>query len=317
MKSGCSNFANQGLIMRLTLLLGWIVIGLVTFAAVRTEAQAPEIPGAVTGMGVASLKRAPDLIRVQVQISGDGKTLKEALAKLGARREACKKKLVALGVKEDAITFDDPKVDATDPRQQMEQMMRMQMNRGGRRAAPATSPAAGAAHVAVGAIVKAEWALSAKGGEGLLIAAQDLQDRVKAADLADTKTSSLEEQEAREERAGLDENEQAPPPGQPVFLYVAKVSDEQRAKVLADAFKKAKANAADLAKAAGAELGALKQLQSQATPDAEQYQMMQYARYNPYLYAQAQNSDSTDEAVSPVAGPVTLRLTVSASFAIK
>jgi uncharacterized protein YggE len=300
--------------MRLTLLLGWISV--VLFPVGGAWAQAPDAaPGAVTGMGVASFKRAPDIVRVQVQISGDGKTLKEALAKLAARREACKKKLIGLGAKEDAITFDDPKVDATDPRQQMEQMMRMQM-RGGRRAAPATSPA-GAAHVAVGAVVKAEWPISAKGGEELLMAAQDLQERVKAADLGDTKTSSLEEQEVREESAGLDGNEQAPPPGQPVFLYVAKVSAEERAKVLADGFKKAKANAADLAKAAGAELGALRQLQSQATPDAEQYQMMQYARYNPYLYAQAQNADSTDEAVSPVAGPVTLRLTVSASFAIK
>jgi len=299
--------------MRLTLLLGLMVVGSVGLLA---EAQAADVPGAVTGMGMSSLKRAPDIMRLQVQISGDGKTLKEALAKLAARREACRKKLVGLGVKEDAITFDDPKVDTTDPRQQMEQMMRMQM-RGGRAAAPATSPA-GAARVAVGTVVKAEWPISAKGGEELLMAAQDLQDRVKAADLADTKTSSLEEQEAREERAGLDGNEQAPPPGQPVFLYVAKVSEEQRAKVLAEAFKKAKANAADLAKAAGAELGALKQLQAQpAPPDMEQYQMMQYARYNPYLYAQAQNTDATDEAVSPVAGPVTLRLTVSASFAIK
>lgn len=300
--------------MRLRLLLGWISV--VLFPVAGAWAQTPDAPGAVTGMGVASLKRAPDIMRVQVQISGDGKNLKEALAKLAARREACKKKLIGLGVKEEAITFDDPKVDATDPRQQMEQMMRMQM-RGGRRAAPATSPAGAAAHVAVGAMVKAEWPISAKGGEELLMAAQDLQERVKAADLADTKTSSLEEQEAREESAGLDGNEQAPPPGQPVFLYVAKVSAEERAKVLADGFKKAKANAADLAKAAGAELGALKQLQSQATPDPEQYQMMQYGRYNPYLYAQAQNADSTEEAVSPVAGPVTLRLTVSASFAIK
>jgi uncharacterized protein YggE len=301
--------------MRLTLLLGCIV-SLVTLPAGAQQEAA--VPGVVTGMGVATLKRAPDVVRVQVQITGDGKTLKEALAKLAARREACKKKLLALGAKEEAIWFDDPKVDAGDPRQQQmeQQMMRMRMNRGGR-AAPATSPTAGAARVAVGIVAKAEWPLSAKGGEELLLASQDLQEKVKAADLADTRTSSLEEQEAREERAGLDDNEQAPPAGQPVFLYVAKISDEQRGKVLADAFKKAKLNAGDLAKAAGAELGALKQLQSQpAGPDMEQYQMMQYARYNPFAYSQVQNAEP-DEAVSPIAGPVTLRLTVSASFAIK
>jgi uncharacterized protein YggE len=298
--------------MRLTL-LSCCVVSLMLALAQPATAQAVE--GAVTGVGMATLKRAPDVIRLQVQLTGDGKTLKEALAKLAARREACKKKLVALGAKEDAVTFDDAKIDAADPRQQMEQMMRMRMNRGGGRP-PATSPA-GAARVSVGAIVKAEWTLAGKSGEDLLVLAQDLQDKVKAADLAETKTASLEEQEAREERAGQDgSDEQAPPPGQPVFLYVAKISDQQRAEVLADAFKKAKSNAADLAKAAGAELGALKQLQSQAAPDMEQYQMMQYGRYNPYLMNQAQNPDP-NEAIAAQPGPVTLRLTVSASFAIK
>ncbi len=44
--------------------------------------------------------------------------------------------------------------------------------------------------------------------------------------------------------------------------------------------------------------------------------MMQYGRYNPYLMNQAQNPDA-NEAIAPQPGPVTLRLTVSASFAIK
>jgi uncharacterized protein YggE len=296
--------------MRFSLQSGLVFL-LASCLAASSGAQGVD-NGAVTGVGMATLKHAPDLVRVQIQITGDGKTLKEALAKLAARREACKKKLLAAGAREEAITFEDPRLDTGDPRQQMEQMMRARMGRAGNR--PTTAP--GAAHVAVAATVKAEWPLAGKSGEDLLIVAYDLQEKVKAADLADTKTASLEEQEAREERAGLDSDEQAAPAGQPVFVYVARISDAQRAAVLADAVKQAKANATALATAAGAQIGTLKQLQSQASPDMEQYQMMQYGRYNPFLAAQAQNPDP-NEAVAMQPGLVTLHLTVSASYAIK
>lgn len=288
-----------------------LILVLASIAAPAVRAQ-PAEPGAVTAVGTATLKRAPDLLRVQMQLTGDGKTLKEALEKLATRREACRKKLVSLGAKEDAVTFEEPRLDTGDPRQQMEQMMRARMNRPGSR--PANAP--GAARVAVAATVKAEWPLAGKSGEELLVVAYDLQEKIKAADLADNKTASLEEQEAREERAGLDPDEQAAPPGQPVFLYVARFTPAQRAAALADAYKQARANAEDLAKAAGAQVGALKQLQSQASPDMEQYQMMQYGRYNPFLAAQAQNPDP-GETVGMQPGPVTLHLNVSASFSIK
>jgi uncharacterized protein YggE len=92
------------------------------------------------------------------------------------------------------------------------------------------------------------------------------------------------------------------------------VSGAQRAAALADAFKQARANAEDLAKAAGATLGGLKALQSQS--DMEQLQMMQWGRYSPYGQQTAQTPEP-GEALAPQPGPVTLRLTVSASFAIK
>jgi uncharacterized protein YggE len=292
--------------------LSVIVVLIFSFSfPVSAQVQAD---GAITGIGVGTLKRPPDVLRVQVQLSAEGKTLKEALAKLATRREACKKKLAGLGAKEDSISFEDAKLDTPDPR--MEQQAMMMRQRGGR-GRPTTSPAAGAAPARVAVMVKAEWPIAAAAPEELLITGQELQNKIKAADIADTKTASMEEQERMEEMAGgNDPSEQGPPPGQPSFLYVAKVSDEQRAQVMADAFKKAKASAAELAKAAGAELGALKQLQSQPAPDAEQYQMMQYARYNPFMYQQAVNPDP-GEAVAMQPGPVTVRMSVSASFAIK
>lgn len=265
----------------------------------------------INATGVGTVKRPPDVLRVQVQLSAEGKTLKDALAKLATKRETCKKKLASLGAKDESIAFEDAKIDTPDP-QQMAQAMMMARQRGRGRAT--TSPAGAAAPARVAMVVKAEWPLAAGTPEEMLVSGQEFQNKIKAADIAETKTASLEEQERVEEMAGNnDGNEQGLPPGQPVFLYVAKVSDEQRAAVMADAFKKAKASAAELAKAAGAELGALKQLQSQAAPDAEQYQMM---RYNPYMYQQAANADP-GEAVSMQPGMVTVRVSVTVSYAIK
>jgi uncharacterized protein YggE len=297
--------------MRLT--LSAILALILSLAALPSRAQV--LIDGITGTGMGSIKRPPDVLRVQVQISAEGKTLKDALAKLADRREACKKKLASLGAKAESIAFEDAKLDTPDPRQQAEAMMMARVRGRGRPAS--TSPAGAAAPARVAMLVRAEWPLTAGAADEVLVNGQELQNKIKAADIADTKTASLEEQERQEEAAGNnDGNEQGPPPGQPIFLYVARVSEEQRAQVMADAFKKAKANAAELAKAAGTELGALKQLQSQAAPDAEQYQMMQYGRYNPYLYQQAANPEP-GEAVAMQPGMVTVRVSVSASFAIK
>lgn len=269
---------------RMTMLLSLLAFALALSAAGQVP---PTAEGAITGNGAATIKRPPDLVRLEVQLSAEGKDLKDALAKLAQRRDACKKKLTGLGVKEDAVTFDAPRVDATDPRQQMEQMMRQRMGCGGLRAT--TGPAGGPTVHRVAVTARAEWPLTAKTPEELLVAATELQDKVKAADLGETKLGSLEEQEAREERAAA----------------------------VADAFKKAKANAAELAKAAGAELGALKQLQSTDVPDMEQYQqMMMFGRYRGSMYQQAASTES-NEAVAPQPGPVTIRVQVSASFSLK
>ena len=48
---------------------------------------------------------------------------------------------------------------------------------------------------------------------------------------------------------------------QPMFVYVAVLSDKQRKTMLADAFAAAKRNAAELAEAAGMKLGAIADLQ--------------------------------------------------------
>jgi uncharacterized protein YggE len=57
----------------------------------------------VTASGAASLPRRPDVMRLRVEVSSEGKTMKDALAKMAERRNAVKKKLSELGAAEAAI----------------------------------------------------------------------------------------------------------------------------------------------------------------------------------------------------------------------
>src|SRR4051812_43284943 len=103
--------------MRGTNVLRWVLaaaaVVVTSAASVPAKAQAPgEAPGAVTAVGSVTLKRTPDTVRVQISLSGEGKTLKEALAKLQQRRESAKKKLAALGATEASIVAEDPRMDA-------------------------------------------------------------------------------------------------------------------------------------------------------------------------------------------------------------
>lgn len=274
--------------------------------------------GGVTGMGTATIKRLPDRMRMQVALTAEGKTLKDALAKLEQRREAAKAKLAKLAPAEGSVVADDPHLSVLDPRQQQMAAM-MRARRGGAAAKPATPAAAPPVKVAM--TLKAEWALAAKTAEELLVASHELQAKIKAADLADTKQASAEEQEAREEAAGQDPDEMnmnngaGGAPGDPGFVFVSKIDDAERAKAMAEAFGKAKANAAELAKAASAQLGALKNVTSNNMPDMEQYQYMQYQRYNGGMNP-AMNADE-GEAIGAQATAVTMKVAVSASFGLK
>ena len=93
--------------------------------------------------------------------------------------------------------------------------------------------------------------------------AQGIEEKIKAADLAGMKEAEKlapEEQEFEEEAGQMMMNrfgEEAPPPGQPHFLFVATLPQEDREKAMNEAVANARKRAAELAKAAGVELGPL------------------------------------------------------------
>lgn len=112
-----------------------------------------------------------------------------------------------------------------------------------------------------------------------------------------------------------------PKRGEPAILFVAAVTEAERDKALADAFKKAKVEAARLARAAGAELGALHQVQasSQLSTDT---MGDDYAAYTPAMrafrrFGYGQQTEIADEAMGVQPGRVAVRFTVNVSFDLK
>ncbi len=291
------------------------------------RAQINAEPGTVSGIGSATVKQKPVLVRMTVQLEGKGKTVKEAMNKLKDRREAAVLQLQSLGAKKESIVVSDPSLTAgeSDQQRQMQRVMIQQMRASGR----APKAVATAKTVSISSTVTAEWPLTAKTPEELLTFADELQNKVEAADLAglkEPKKLTPEETELQEELAqmstqyGYDENQ--PKPGVPQFAYVARVSEQEREKALAEAFEKAKRQAEKLAAAAGAHLGNLSSINgttSQAN-EATNYGMGNaYAMQMLMAQQRASNDEQGNEDEGLVAQPgmVTFQVMVTATFALK
>ena len=95
----------------------------------------------VQGSGSATLKKAPDRMRVQIELVAEGKSLKEALEKLKERQELVRTFFSGMGVSKEACEFDQPRVAAgrNDSQAQMDMMIRARMMATGR---PGGKPAA-------------------------------------------------------------------------------------------------------------------------------------------------------------------------------
>ena len=112
-------------------------------------------------------------------------------------------------------------------------------------------------------------------------------------------------------------------PGTATFTLVSKIAPQDHSQALADAFLKAKARAQEIAKAAGAELGSLRQigLQVLSGSDSENgenpmqayYRMMQVAGAG----AKPSDPDYPLEAQGTQPGEVAYRVIMSASFDLK
>lgn len=295
------------------------------FAGIGEGAQ----PGSVSAMGTATVKERPTVLRMIIQLSEKAESLQDALNQLKDRREAALLQLESLGFEKDKIVIDEPTPESPNSpqRRQMEQMMRMMRSQGRSVPKALEQPKL----VTITCLVTAERPLEATAHDDILVFANDLADKVTAADLAGTKEAkklSPEAEELAEEMEGMMSDssygEEEVNPGEPRFFYVARLSQESRDKAMAEAFARAKANAERLATAAGVELGGLASLSGSAMHSENQtgdyyggssYQMRMM------MAAQQMRSDGGDEegteAVVQTPGTATFRVMVQANFHLK
>ncbi len=290
-------------------------------------AQSTATPS-IAGVGSTTLKRSPTGIQMHVELLAKGKTLKEALGKLKDRREAAIVQLEALKADKESIEVSTPSLSNAQEAQkkQFEMMVMQRMSTRGKKVPKGLQAPKS---VTVSAKLTAQWSLDAEGPEALLLAVESLKKEIKDADITGRKEAeelSAEEEELAEELEAMMSNsgEGKVPIGEPQFVYVAHISDEERNAAMAEAFTKAKEQATQLAKAAGIKLGPLVGLSGQgggnnSFGNDRMFGGMGYRRqqYIQQLIGAGGMSGMTakpNEAISTNAGPITFQFIVTASF---
>jgi len=308
------------------LLTGLLVV--LAASAARAQIVPAAGQGQISAMGHVHLQRPPTHVRMYVQLTGKGKTLEEALAALKERREAVAAQLGKLGVDKETLVFSPPGVDDSLVAQQrkMEVMIAQRMGTRGVKKAAKTKPP-----VTVATLLTAQWPLAGDSTEKLLLAADAVREKIKAADLNSSKDSpkpSAEEQELAEEMAAQNEpfsgnQEETVKPGEPRFMFVARLSPKDRQTSLAEAFAKAKTQAAELAAAAGVGLGPMTALGESGGSMGrfggfnQSWQYNRYGRPDEFMQQIVQNATSEaqqDETISPNPDGIAFDFVVSATF---
>jgi uncharacterized protein YggE len=283
--------------------------------------------GVVQGRGNYVVKRMPETVRLYLQVSAKGKTLEEALANLKTRTDNIREQTAKLGGKADTVKFTPPdKTDATQQQQMLEQLRR-QMG-GDNVPKGLVAPTS----VTVNTMFSADWPISAADPHKLLIEADKLQKKIADADLAgikaDEKRQTPEEREMAEEMETMMKNQYGgnaniPQPGTPTLTYVAKLSEADHDAAMAEGFKKARADAERLAKAAGVGLGKLAHVSSMTNHSqgngaavAMSYRQMYnpYAQYSGFPDTASMTSGDESESSSNTPAEVEFRFVVSVGY---
>jgi hypothetical protein len=290
---------------------------------------------AISAGGSSIVQRKPTQLRLFMQLTAKGKTLEDALAKLKERQELAATQLETLKAERKSIVFGVPSLstEQSSRKKQIQAMVIQQMRARGKKVpkgllAPQT--------LSVTSNLTATWPLKEESHEKLLLLVQRLQDKIKAADLSGSKEAeklSPEEQESEEEASqmssqfGMSEDQQQQP-GQPQFMFVAVLSKAERQKAMAAAFVKAKAQAAELAQAAGVALGPLLGLSGNCSSQSSFGESPYYSRYynsgSPNIVAQmiaeqagessGDKEEKPDESIGADPSALKFNCTVAAMF---
>lgn len=273
------------------------------------------VENTVSGQGVERVDRPAKFLRLQVDLVAKDKDARKAVAQLKQLKEMAAGKLKELGALADSVNFAEPVLGgpqfATPSAIETAMGMRYSKDESELAKLPPTLMVQ----------LSADWALSADDPIDRLAEAHDLMSRIRKADLGGRHRAKTEEEEEEEEdepnpaaaamaAAGVRPSK----PGQPKFLFVWKLSPEDRSKATAAAFGRAKTQAEALAVATGARLGRLRSVNA-GTITAAGAQSDYWEMYRNMLGGEAQSSTAPDnEAIGHQPGRVEYKVTVNATF---
>lgn len=294
--------------------MGCILLASVGLCAVAAG-ESPE--STLSVQGSASIEKMPVVMRLRVDIPASGSDVGKALARLKEKREAAVKKLQEIGTPAEGIKTDPPTFSLNTAEAARQRMLKM------RGQAEEEEEEAKPAKVDVTCAVSAEWPLKSEDPEAMLVEVHALQQKVRSADLAGLKDDKPTEEEL-EEQAEMEEqmsrwNDDGPKPGEPTFLFAWKLTEAERAKLLADAFAAAKADAQRLAAAANVELGSLASLSSHTAGGDEYDYTYRQALYQAMGGARIMVTPETmeNEAVGILPQKISKRVVVMAAYRFK
>jgi hypothetical protein len=250
---------------------------------------------------------------------------------LKERQEAAASQLEAMKAEKKSIVFGaaKPSSEQSSRRKQIQTMVIQQMRARGKKVPKGLlNPQS----VTIACTLTARWPLKEESHDKLMLLSQHLQDKIKAADLSGSKEAeklSPEEEEFEEEANQMSNQfgEEAQQSNQPQFVFVAVLPKAERQKAMAEAFVKAKADAAELAKAAGVELGPLVGLSGGCSGQANLGENPYYSRYgSSFAYALSQmageqtgessgeKGEKPDESIGTDPSALKFSCTVAAMF---
>jgi hypothetical protein len=276
------------------------------------------------------IERLPEILRVEVLLLAGGKDYRDALARLNARCARAREWLVKLGASEGGIALSDPAIIRARPKLRP---ISAPPNDGlapvddpSPRAAPPPDGGARQVPATVSERLRVDLPLKATGPDDLLIVAEELQRRIKEADLAGIK--ELGEDAQQLEIPGCGACGAGVEPGAPSFLFVSRIGAQDRANSLALAFGRARSEARRLAHATGCELGGLRSLSGTNSGGLSPFGLGTgpFAPGNPPQMNTADPArgtsgpspeDHDEEAIGLTAGKVQYRIAVTATFALR
>jgi len=268
----------------------------------------------VMGNGSEEVKVLPSAVQLTIKLVVKKESLDEAIAEMETRTKETVAKIRALAPTEDSLVVSGPVQMTMDK----EARQRMRYMRGRYEEEEEEEDKKDESMLTTE--VKAQWALASTEMIPLLREAAKLRKAVDEAFPKEEKEEKEPETEEEMERMlmAMAEAEEGGPEGRPIFTYVSKLSQDQLDQALRKAFAEAKTRAARTAKAAGAGLGAIVNVNSTigASASSMRAQAMMYEYGYPSAYRGMAGGGGTD-AESPQLGEHEFAVGITVSFKLK